>query len=328
MTKGIKVIKMTGIIPACLLCALLIGPVGCKAPDDIFTIGISHNIPIDAPILEGFREGMAESGYVEGRNIRYIYGNIPQMDKQTIEAKVKELLAQDIDLLFILEPEVAVPAKEIVEGTELPIIFNSMLKPMDISLVESLKKPGGNLTGVRFANTNLKALEWLAKAVHGMKKAYVPYNPDDIGAKGEIAGLDNTASHLGIELFLHEIHSVEEARETIRNLPEDIDAVFRIPSPTLNERNMELSRAALERGVPMGASLLLDEDVMITLTCDFYDMGKKAARMAHMINQGVKPSDIPVETSEVLLTVNLRIAERLGINIPDDVLVQATRIIR
>jgi putative ABC transport system substrate-binding protein len=323
-----RLVKNSGIIWAMAVCLTLISFEGCKAPSRIFTIGIPCQIPIEAPILEGFRTGMAELGYVEGRNIKYIYNTIPEMNNQVIDAKIKELLAQNIDLLLILETEVASPAKEIVKGTDMPVLFSANLKSTEHNLIDNPNNPGGNLTGVRFANTNSKALEWLARITPGVKKIYLPYNPDDTGLTGELTGLDTTASQLGIELVMDKIHSVEEAVKAIENIPEDIDAIFRIPSPTLNAWNIELSRTAIKRGIPMGASLLLDEDVLIVLTCDFYQIGKQTARIAHQIHQGIKPADIPIETAEVYLTVNLKTAEKIGITVSNDVLAQARTIIR
>jgi putative ABC transport system substrate-binding protein len=328
MDEIIKNRMKTGVIYVVALISMFITSGGCKAPERIFTIGIPCQIPIDAPILEGFRTGMTELGYKEGKNIKYIYNTIPEMNNQVIEAKIKELLARDVDLLIILETEVALSAKEIVKGTNMPVLFSANLKSNENSLIESLNHPGGNLTGVRFANTNLKALEWLARIIPGAKKIYLPYNPDDVGITGELAGLDKTAYLLGIELVMDKIHSVEEAEKAIEGLPEDIGAIFRIPSPTLNARNIELSRAAIKRRIPVGASLLLDEDVLITLTCDFFDTGRKTARLAHQIHQGVKPADIPIESSEVYLTVNLKTAEKTGVTVSNDILAQAKTIIR
>ncbi len=313
------------------LTLLLFGLSCHKAPGRIFTVGIATvaaHAPVKARLVEGFKNGMAELGYDEARNIRYIDIQIPAADKQLIDTSIRELIARDIDIVLTLESEVALQAKEIVKGTDMPVLFTTSIKTFENSLVESINHPGGNLTGVQFAYTNLKALEWLVGVVPGAKKIYLPYNPEDAGAAGELEGLEKTASDLSIELVFHPVHSVEEAVAAIEALPEDIDAVFRIPSPTLNERSIELSRAAIKKGIPTGAALILDEDVLVTLTCDFYQIGRQAARIAHQIHQGVKPSDIPVETSEVFLNINLRIAESLDIKIPDDVLTQASTIIR
>jgi putative ABC transport system substrate-binding protein len=328
MDETIKNRVKTGIIGAVVFIVMLIAPEGCRAPVRLFTVGIPCQIPIEAPILEGFRAGMTELGYVEGKNIKYIYSRIPEMKDKVITAKIKELMAQDIDLLLVLETEVALPAKEIVKGTDIPMLFSANIKTIENSLVESLRHPGGNLTGVRFAYTNSKALEWLKMIVPGAKKIYLPYNPDDAAITGELSGLYETASQLGIELVTGKIHSVEEAVQVIETLPPDVNAVFRMPSSTLNERNIELSQAAIKRRIPMGASLLLDEDVLVTLTCDFFNIGKQTARMANQIKQGVKPADIPIETSEVYLIINLKTAEKIGIQVPDDFLAEAKTIIR
>ncbi|MBN1627867.1 MAG: ABC transporter substrate-binding protein [Deltaproteobacteria bacterium] len=324
LKDGIK----TGVICVLSLISMVISPLGCKTPERIFTIGIPCKIPIDAPILDGFRAGMGELGYIEDKNIRYIYSNIPDMKDEIIDAKIKELLARHVDLLLILETEAVLPAMKIAKETDIPVVFSANIKPIGDSLTEGHLLLRGNLTGVRFADTNSKALEWLARIIPGAKKIYLPYNPGDIGSAEELRGLEETALQLGIELVVDGINSVEAAVKAIESLPEDIDAVFRIPSPMLNERNIELSRAAIERQIPMGASLLLDEDVLITLTCDFFGIGRQAARLVHQIHQGIKPTDLPIETSEVFLTVNLKTAQKVGITLSNDALAQAKVIIR
>ncbi len=331
MFKAIADRIQTGIILTIVSCLMMIAFEGCKAPARTFKIGIATveaHVTVKSQIINGFKAGMAELGHVEGEKIKYIHEQIPELNNQVIDTKIRGLLAQDIDLLLTLESEVAFRAKEIVDRTDIPVLFITNIKSFENSLVENIDHPGGNLTGVQFVNANSKALEWLTMTVPGAKKIYLPYNPDDIGVTAELAGLDKTASQLGIELVLDEIHSVEETIEDIENLPEDIDAIFRIPSPTLNERNMELSQAAMKKGIPIGASIRLNGDVLITLANDFYSTGKQAARLAHQIHQGIKPADLPVEASEALLTINLRTAEKIGIHVPDDIIAQAKTIIR
>jgi ABC-type uncharacterized transport system substrate-binding protein len=159
-------------------------------------------------------------------------------------------------------------------------------------------------------------------------KVYVPYNPNDEPSTAALDGMNIAASRMGIELVLDEVYSVEEAVVAIERLPGDIDAIFRIPSPTLDQRNHDLSQAAIKRKLPICASLPLDESVLLTLATDLSEMGKQAARLADQIFQGIKPADLPVETGEVFLTINLRTAETIGLYIPDEILVQANTIIR
>ena len=328
MTQIIRYRTKIGIKWAIAFSLMLIDFGGCKAPDRIFTIGIVAEAPIDVPLLQGFKQGMAEFGYIEDENIKYIYKNVLEHDEYNIDAGIKELLAQDIDILLTIESKVSLRAKELVKSTDKPLLFSANPFPVESGLVESMSHPGGNITGVMIVDTASKTLETLTMIIPSVKKVYLPYNPNDRVSISILSKLGNTASQLGIEIDFHKIHSVEETVASIEGLPEDVGAIFMIPSPTLNPRSSELIQAGIKRGIPMGASLLLDEAVLVSLTNDFLDTGKKTARLAHQINQGVKPADLPIETADVYLIINLITAEKLGINIPDAVLAQAKTIIR
>ena len=133
---------------------------------------------------------------------------------------------------------------------------------------------------------------------------------------------------MGIEIVPGDVHSVEEAVAAIESLPEDINAIYRIPSPTLDSRNNELSQAAIKRGLPMGSGLPLDEAVLLTLSTNLFDVGKQTARMADQVFLGTKPGDLPVESGEQTLVINLKTADAIGLHIPDSILQQADTVIR
>jgi PAS domain S-box-containing protein len=303
---------------------------GDGAPtQQMFIVGIVNHVPILVPMIEGFKVGMAESGYVQGETVTYIYNGITEPDPQAIDDEIEALLAQGTDLLFLMGDSVAERAKLAVAGTDHPVVFGAVGDAMIRGgLVESLRRPGGNLTGVRVGTEIPEALERLVTITPGATKVYVPHNPEELDSVVVLASLDQAASQLGIELVRGEVYSVEEAVAAIEHLPEDIDAIFRIPSPTLDARNDELSQTAIERGLPMGAGLRLDEAVLITVTVDFFETGKQAARSAHQIRQGIKPADLPVETAPFYVTINLRTARAIGLDIPDEILEQADIIIR
>jgi putative ABC transport system substrate-binding protein len=309
-----------------LLSLMIFG--GCKESDKVFTVGILNSVSIHEPCLNGFKAGMAEFGYLEGENIKYIYSGPVDAKQEIIDAEIKNLLSQHIDLLFTAGNEVTLRAKKILKGTGIPIVIGTCNTAIEQGIVESLTHPGDNITGVQAVNTIIKGLEWLAIIKPGTKKVYLPYNPDDIISASNLAYLLKGNSKLGIEIVVQKVHSVEETTAAIQNLPEGIDAVYRIPSPTLDPRNSELCLAATRRGIAMGSCLSLNEDVLVTYSSDFYDMGKQAARLVNQIYLGAKPGDLPVETSGAFLVINLKTAEKIGLNVPDDALMQAKRIIR
>jgi len=299
---------------------------GCGNHARVFTIGVITYGNSNTSSLEGFKAGMAELGYNEGKDIKYLYAIITNDNDQEIDTKIKKLLTQGPDLILAMG-KLALNAKRLAEGGT-PVIFSGNAYPVETGLVKSLKRPEGNITGVKSADGVSKALEWLVTIIKDAKKIYMPYDPDDPMATIELPRVNNAASQLGIEVVAQKVYSVEEATAAIEDLPGDIGGVFMILSKNLNQRNSEIIQAAIKRGLPTGAPVPLDEDILITLNSDFNGIGRKTARLAQQIMQGVKPSDLPVETGDTLLTINLKTATKIGLNIPDDVLAQATTIIR
>jgi len=302
---------------------------GCnKAPAKVFAIGIVGFSPFNVETLEGFKTGMTELGYVEGRDIRYVHAWIDENNAQIIDEKIREVFAQDLDLLYTMGINVDLRAKELLKGTDMPVLFSGSSWPVENGLVYSLKHPGGNMTGISIAQGgDSKALEWLAAIVPDLKTIWVPYDPDEENSGKELSKIKETATRLGIGILWQKVKSVEEAVSAIENLPKEVNAIFIMPSPVIDRNCDKLNRAAISRRIPVGASLKVDDSVLISLSSDFFAMGKKTARLAQQIDQGIRPADLPVETSEVALTINLSTAEKIGISIPDDILTQATTII-
>lgn len=328
MIKSIKDNSNKIIIWAILLSLLSFPLGGCKHREKIFTIGIISYASILTPDIEGFKAGMADLGYIEGKNVKYIYNGVIENNQKSIDTEIKNLLSENIDLLLSVGNQVSIQANKAVEGTGIPLVFSAVTDPIANGLVKSMSHPGGNSTGVVNTDSTSKALEFLKMITPGLKKIYVPYNPDDEVSINTLSELNKIAGQLEIKLVLDEIHSVAETASTIKNLPKDFNAIFRIPSPTLDGSNSELNQAAIDRGIPMGSRVPLDQAVLITYSDDLYIIGKQTARLVHLILQGAKPADLPVETSETFLTINLKTAEKIGLHISDDVLIWAKIIVR
>src|SRR5687767_8004977 len=122
------------------------------------------------PVLDGFKARMAELGYVEGRSIAYVYHGAVAPDPKAVEAEVRALLAQKVDLLLTLGTLPTRMAKQAVEGTSIPVVFAPVINPVDEGLVQSVTRPGGNVTGVQNGTTIPKALEWLLKLAPRTRK--------------------------------------------------------------------------------------------------------------------------------------------------------------
>lgn len=313
-----------------LIAFLLIAICGCKDATNVYSVGIISWETESDLLLEGFNSEMALRGYTEGENVRYLYEFIPVDELnnvQFIESRLKDFLTQDVDVLLTMSREISLAARNLVGGTDLPVLFVGTLDPVYDGLVDSLLQPEGNITGIRSANSIPKALEWLVM-ITGAKKVYVPYNPGDAVSIDCFGDINEAASKLRIELILGEVHSVEEAVKAIEDLPADYGAVYRIPSPLLDMNSIETNQAAIRRRIPMCSPHRLDDTILATFAPDLFATGEMLARLVQKIDQGAKPSDLPVETMDVCFTINLKTAEEIGLNIPNDILIQAQKIIR
>ncbi len=318
---------MKTLVSAAIL-GLLLTTWACEPRSKSFIVGVVIDVSIHTACLDGFKIGMSENGYTEGKNIRYLYNGVIDSSAEAIDAEIKRLLSQNIDMLLTAGDQVPLRAKKMLKGKNIPLVMAAVNSPVEQGIVDSLANPGENLTGVQVPDTQAKALEWLKIIVPDIRKVYLPYNPEDMVSGNIVASLGKRVSQMGVELVLDEVHSVEETITAIENLREDIDAIYRIPSPTLDPRNSELSEAAIRCGLPMGASLPLDKAVLITCASGLFENGHRTARLAYQIRLGMKAGDLPIETSEIYLSININTAERIGLHIPGVILSQATTIIR
>jgi putative ABC transport system substrate-binding protein len=295
----------------------------------IQTVGVvNYSLALD-PVLEGFKARMVELGYVEGENITYIYNGVIE-EAEAIDSEIESLLAQEVDLLFVLGTPPALQAKQAVEGTDVPVIFAPVLNPVEEGVVDDIRHPGGNVTGVQTGNTIPKALEWLLKIAPGMTKVYVPYNPEDQVSVTSIEPLKEAASALGVELVLDEVSAPEDLAPVVEALPEDVRAIFLLAVPSIDTGIAPMVEVAAERGIATGTyhPYYIKDGVLHSYAPSMFAIGEQAARMVDQALHGTAPADMPVETAEGFLTINLKAAQAAGFDIPDNVLRQADTIIR
>jgi putative tryptophan/tyrosine transport system substrate-binding protein len=314
------------VVALCLVSAVL--EASCSKAK-VFNIGVVMDLSVFTLAFDGFKEGMTELGYTEGKDVRYIFYGSAENNQKMINNQINKLLSNHIDLILTFGNNASLSAKEAVAGTGAPMLFAIAGTDLAIQkLVPDPQHPGGNVTGVRVARSAPKALEWLLTVVPRTRKVYVPYNPEDEMSVQALIGLDKNATQLGVELILKEIHSVESAVAVINDIPKNTGALFLMPSPTLNPDAGKLTQAAIHRGIPVGSPMKMDKAILVTFADDLFGSGKQAARLAQQIHKGISPADIPVEISDVSLTINLKTAEKLGLYIPDDILAQAKTVIR
>jgi putative ABC transport system substrate-binding protein len=318
----------TILIVVFIITGLLLSACGGEQ-DKTYTIGVVNLTPVLEDTVTGFKESMAELGYIEGENITYIYeGSTGDIGK--LDPVAQDLVEADVDLILSITTPATQAAQRATTDTDIPVVFVPVTDPVGAGLVDSLQKPGGNITGVTFGVQEGRRLEWLIQIAPAIEQIYIPYNPEDRSAVLALETASATATKLGVELITHEVHNLEEVMAAIENIPEEADAVFILPDGLVAARLSELIEVANKLKLPTsGPSDPSIEQGALTVYGTREDASaKQAARLANQILRGVKPADLPVETAEFYLAINLKTAEALGLDIPDEILRQADTVVR
>jgi putative tryptophan/tyrosine transport system substrate-binding protein len=296
--------------------------------DKTYTIGIINISPNQESTIKAFKEGMTELGYVEGENVTYIYDGPVATDK--LDELAQNLVKAKVDLILSITTRPTQAAQKATAGTDIPVVFIPVTNPVEAGIVNSLTKPGGNITGVT-GTAEGKRLEWLVQIVPTIKQVYIVYNPNDPSPVQAIKTVSETATRLGVELILREASTIEEAMSAFNDIPQEVDAIFFPPDSVVNARIVDVLKIANEHKLPTSGPSLpaLNDGALTVYGMDLAASAKKqTARLAHQILQGIKPADLPVETAEFSAGINLKTAQAIGIDIPDTILRQANTIIR
>ncbi len=324
--------KLWTALTALILLAMLASGCASAPTPKSYTVGVIVEINWLSPIFDNFKTTMTELGYVEGENITYLYNPEVGPDQAAFDAEAQRLMEQKVDIFFTVGTMTTKAAKKAVEGTDIPVVFTPVINPIEEGVVASIANPGGNVTGVQIVDHSPKGLEWALKIAPQTKFVYMPYNPaDTISMMIVNGGMLEAISQLGVELAPSEVTSVDEMLARVDTLPEDTIIFLLSPLSSLEGGLEKLSQLAKERGVPVfstnreiGASPFPVANYTVTMDGE----AEQGANMVDRILKGQKPADMPVETAEYFLDIDLKSAEAYGIQIPDEIVKQANVIIR
>ncbi len=330
-SKGIWLVTLVLIVVG----NLFVSGCGAEQPK-VYRVGILNGFAPFGDIAEGFKAKMTDLGYVEGKNIVYDV-QVSNYDPAEEERIVKQFVTDKVDLIFTFATEAAISAKTGTAGTDIPVVFAfAVLEGND--LIESVRQPGGNITGVRFPGPELsvKRFEILHKLAPQAKRVGIIYNSNYPANKSQLEVLHPAASAVGITLVEIPVNSVAdiEADLQARSAAIDVglDAILIITddlSQTPDGWPM-ISQFAAEHHLPIAGSAAFEADTgaILSYIPDSFETGGLAAPLADKILKGTPVDTIPVITPESRLRLNYALAQELGLTVDEGLLSQATEIIR
>jgi len=295
---------------------------------EVYTVGVVSLTKVDKETFRGFKEAMETYGFVENRNIAYLNEG-PAESIAKLDTIVQRQLTSDVDLFFVSSTPGTQAVKKATEGSDIPILFCPVNDPVASGIVKSLKYPGGHITGIKLPSGDRQRLQWLRKIVPGVKTILVPYTPGDKSSEFSRFQAAEAAKAFDIRLIEEPVKSETALHEVLERNGASIDAIFLPRDSSIESFIGEFVAYSDRHKLPLSAPSLqqVEQGALFTYGFIHYEMGRQAARLAQRILNGESPAALPVQTAKSYLVINIKTAKKIGLKIPDAILVEADRLI-
>ena len=282
-----------------------------------------------ADLVHAFTQGLAETGYVEGRNVAIDYrwaenhyDRLPELAADLVRRQVAVIVAN---------PPAVLPAK--AATSTIPIVFVSALNPVEVGLVASLSRPGGNVTGVSTLNVELlrKRVELLRELIPTATVIGALINPTTPAAATQLKDLQEAGRNLGLQIQVMQASSESDLDLAFTRLSQ-LRAVGLVIAgdPFFTSRSDRLAALALRHGMPAIFQFrqFAAAGGLMSYGGSFTEGNRLAGIYTGRILKGEKPADLPVQQStKVELIINLKTAKTLGLKVPNTLIGRADEVI-
>jgi putative ABC transport system substrate-binding protein len=307
--------------------------VEAQQPTKVPRIGFLFNLsPADhASLIDAFRGGLSDLGYVERKNIFIEYRSAKgKLDR--LPALADELVHLKVDVIVAISTIAAVAAKNATKT--IPIVFTSGGDPVAVGLIDSLARPGGNLTGVNAMSLELagKRLELLKDTVPKLSRIAVLWNPRSVGSAEEWKDSLLPAHELGLQLHSMEVSSADQYESVFKEAIKAGSSALVVTSGTINNSNQKgIADLAAKHRLPSISRWeeFVDSGGLLSYGPDETERYTRIAYYIDKILKGAQPADLPVEQPKKFkLVINLKTAKQIGVTVPPIVLGRADRVIK
>jgi putative tryptophan/tyrosine transport system substrate-binding protein len=281
-------------------------------------------------LLRAIRQGLKETGYVEGENVTIVYhfaegqfDRLPDLAADLARRRVAVIASAGLLAAFAAKGA----------STTIPIVFDVAEDPVSLGLVASLARPGGNLTGVNFLSAELaaKRLEFLRQIVPGASRIAVIVNPENKGTTASTLKVEPAARTMGMQTRVFNASTIGEIDTALATAArERVDALFVGPDSFLGSRRAQMARLTAFYRFPatFGSREFTEAGGLMSygasLTAAYHEMGVYVGR----ILKGAKPAELPVvQSSKFELVINAGTARMLGLALPPSLIALADEVI-
>jgi putative ABC transport system substrate-binding protein len=280
--------------------------------------------------VENWRSVLAKRGYVEGEKATFVYraaeGNFDLLPKLA-----QELVERQVDIILTISTPSALAAKHATSTT--PIVTMSA-DPIGTGLIESLAKPGGNVTGLflPLAELAAKRLQLLKEAVSDLNSVVILWNPNNPPARFQLDATEAAARSLGIKSYAVEIGSQNELKPALQKITaRHAGGLVIVQDPVTLSLSPQLAEFSIQNRLPASHAYrrFVDAGGLMCYGFSLSGLWEAGAVYADKILRGARPEELPMEQpTRVEVVINLRAAKALRLQIPESILLRADEVIR
>jgi putative tryptophan/tyrosine transport system substrate-binding protein len=276
--------------------------------------------------LRAFRQGLKETGYVEGENVTIAY-RFAENQIDRLHELAADLVRRQVAVIATSAEEAALVAKAATRTV--PILFTVSRDPVSLGLVASLAHPGGNVTGINFLASELvaKRLELLRELVPRASRVAVLVNPAN--ATITLRDVEPAARAMGLSVQILNASTGREIDAVFATLvSERVDALLLGDDPFFNSRRVQFANLAAHYSIPSSFREIAEVGGLMSYGANILDAYRQVGIYAGRILKGAKPADLPVvQSSKFELVINDQTARMLGLSVPSTLLATADEVI-
>jgi putative ABC transport system substrate-binding protein len=334
LKSKIQNLKWLGVIAFVLVVTGAVA--SAQQPKKIHRIGylVGGDPASDSARSEAFRLALSELGYIEGQNIA-IEHRYWGVKRDRLPELVAELIRLKVDIIVVAGGAIPIRAAKNATKTIPIVILGGGIDPVEAGLVESLARPGGNVTGFTNLNRELggKRLELLKEAVPKLARVAVLHDPATLGTASEVKeDLPVAARALGLTVRSWEVRDTDGVERVFAALnKERPEGLYATSGGLMNANQKRIVDLALKSRLPSMYSTRASVEVggLVYYGADVADGYRRGAAYVDKILKGAKPADLPVEQpTKFELVINLKTAKQLGLTIPQSMLYRADKVIK
>ena len=277
-------------------------------------------------IYKGIQDGLAEEGYKDDQ-VKIDFMN-SEGDQSKVATMSKQLVANGNDLVV----GIATPAAQgLASATkDLPVIMAAITDPIGANLVKDLKKPGGNITGVSDHNPAQQQVELIKALTPNVKTIGALYSSSEDNSKTQVEEFKAYAEKAGLTVETFAVPSTNEIASTVNVMTSKVDAIWVPIDNTIASAfsTVVSSNQSAKKPIYPSAPAMVEAGGLASVVVDQHDLGVATGKMIAQVLKGAKPADTPVNVfSTGKSVINKKLAQELGITIPESVLKEAGQVI-